>query len=390
MTKIGRNEACPCGSGKKYKKCHGAHVASQVPLSALRAINEVIRRRQDWENQFGAVEPPQTAKIGDQRVMIIDGKLKAFSAAYTFHDFLMNFIVQRLGASWFQTETEKPFESRHPIAQWHEKARKFHERHAPSAASVYSVIIEGVVGHFLTLAHDLYTLQHVGILEKRLVERLLHKDQFQGARYELQVAAVCLRAGFEVELEDETDINCKHCEFSIQFPATGRRFSVEVKSRHRRGVLGRPGKVPTADKLRPDVGPLIEAALAKSAINQRIVFIDLNLPPVCGALLEGQLLDQVTLVIEELEAKQNESFKFPSAILAFTNRPDHYVADDAQGPPNVFLMTGLNMPEFRASKLGSDGFVPGIRMKWPEVIALHRALAHQTSVPDKFDWREDS
>jgi uncharacterized protein YchJ len=21
--KIGRNDACPCGSGKKYKKCHG-------------------------------------------------------------------------------------------------------------------------------------------------------------------------------------------------------------------------------------------------------------------------------------------------------------------------------------------------------------------------------
>ena len=21
--KVGRNEACPCGSGKKYKKCHG-------------------------------------------------------------------------------------------------------------------------------------------------------------------------------------------------------------------------------------------------------------------------------------------------------------------------------------------------------------------------------
>ena len=23
-TKVGRNEPCPCGSGKKYKKCHGA------------------------------------------------------------------------------------------------------------------------------------------------------------------------------------------------------------------------------------------------------------------------------------------------------------------------------------------------------------------------------
>ena len=25
--KVGRNDPCPCGSGKKYKKCCGAHVA---------------------------------------------------------------------------------------------------------------------------------------------------------------------------------------------------------------------------------------------------------------------------------------------------------------------------------------------------------------------------
>ena len=23
-TKVGRNDPCPCGSGKKYKRCHGA------------------------------------------------------------------------------------------------------------------------------------------------------------------------------------------------------------------------------------------------------------------------------------------------------------------------------------------------------------------------------
>ena len=23
MTKVGRNDPCPCGSGKKYKQCHG-------------------------------------------------------------------------------------------------------------------------------------------------------------------------------------------------------------------------------------------------------------------------------------------------------------------------------------------------------------------------------
>ena len=25
--RVGRNDPCPCGSGKKYKKCHGAEVA---------------------------------------------------------------------------------------------------------------------------------------------------------------------------------------------------------------------------------------------------------------------------------------------------------------------------------------------------------------------------
>ena len=26
--KVGRNDPCPCGSGKKYKKCHGVNEAS--------------------------------------------------------------------------------------------------------------------------------------------------------------------------------------------------------------------------------------------------------------------------------------------------------------------------------------------------------------------------
>jgi preprotein translocase subunit SecA len=30
--KIGRNQACPCGSGKKYKRCHGAPGAEALPV----------------------------------------------------------------------------------------------------------------------------------------------------------------------------------------------------------------------------------------------------------------------------------------------------------------------------------------------------------------------
>ena len=28
-TKVGRNEECPCGSGKKFKKCHGRDGTTQ-------------------------------------------------------------------------------------------------------------------------------------------------------------------------------------------------------------------------------------------------------------------------------------------------------------------------------------------------------------------------
>jgi len=32
--RIGRNDPCPCGSGKKYKKCHGAAVAAPSPAGS--------------------------------------------------------------------------------------------------------------------------------------------------------------------------------------------------------------------------------------------------------------------------------------------------------------------------------------------------------------------
>lgn len=32
MAKVGRNDPCPCGSGKKFKKCHGARKQAAVKL----------------------------------------------------------------------------------------------------------------------------------------------------------------------------------------------------------------------------------------------------------------------------------------------------------------------------------------------------------------------
>lgn len=43
-TKIGRNEKCPCGSGKKYKQCHGSSIADISNKLHLGRINADLRK----------------------------------------------------------------------------------------------------------------------------------------------------------------------------------------------------------------------------------------------------------------------------------------------------------------------------------------------------------
>jgi hypothetical protein len=66
--KTGRNEPCPCGSGKKYKKCHSA--ADQTARSeALKAIEAEAAERaakaaadEDDEEGAGSAKSKQTER----------------------------------------------------------------------------------------------------------------------------------------------------------------------------------------------------------------------------------------------------------------------------------------------------------------------------------------
>ena len=56
------------------------------------------------------------------------------------------------------------------------------------------------------------------------------------------VANILLRAAFDLTLEDETDGETKHCEFSAVSKKTGKRYWVEAKMRAVRGLLGKTDK----------------------------------------------------------------------------------------------------------------------------------------------------
>lgn len=115
----------------------------------------------------------------------------------------------------------------------------------------------GAVAAYMHLAYDLYALDHNAELQAKLVTRLRSKDNFYGARYEVQVAAMLARAGFTIAFENEDDRSTSHCEFVITHPRTGKQFSVEAK----RAESGR-------------VIRQLVRALGKTANHTRIVFID--------------------------------------------------------------------------------------------------------------------
>ena len=51
MTNVGRNDRCPCGSGKKFKKCHGDVARVDRISAAMAAAPAILARLEAKEHQ---------------------------------------------------------------------------------------------------------------------------------------------------------------------------------------------------------------------------------------------------------------------------------------------------------------------------------------------------
>jgi len=225
MTKIGRNAHCPCGSGRKYKKCCGDPLKEQrggndrhMPPPSPHDIELALKRHKARElirtQQQGLGRPIIAAKVGEYQVVAV-GNTIHYSKNWKFSaDFFSDFIKGVLGGEWGNAEIVKPPEQRHPILQWYDTYCRFQRSNEKQPDGTYVANATGVVNCYLGLAYNLYLLKHNVALQKLMIARLKNREQFQGAYYELIVANCLIRAGFELTLEDETDKSSKHCEFS--------------------------------------------------------------------------------------------------------------------------------------------------------------------------------
>ena len=98
--KLGRNNPCYCGSGKKFKKCHGA-TENQPKLRPIdSSLNNVIKRKIDENKalelqrrkQQGLGKPIISANFKGRRFVAIGKELRWSEKWKTFHDFLFDYL----------------------------------------------------------------------------------------------------------------------------------------------------------------------------------------------------------------------------------------------------------------------------------------------------------
>jgi SEC-C motif len=385
--KIGRNEPCPCGSGKKYKKCHGSFAAQAVEASQPRPdiaklLEQVRAQEKIREAQQGRGRAIVSLKHGDRQIVAVKNTVYFSDKWKTFPDFLADYIKQKLDPNWGIAEIVKPLEQRHPIMQWYDAYCRYQQATIPNPGEVANATVTGVVACYLGLAYSLYLLDHNVELQARLIARLKDLSNFQGAFYELIVANILIRAGFELTLEDETDPASKHCEFAAVSRRTNKRYWVEAKMRSVNGVLGKSDKDGGPDgKPLSRLIPHLNQALAKPAADERLIFIDLNSEPGLGPDNKPGWHDTAIRRLERYEA--NELPAGTTAYLFVTNMALHRRINET--PQSVAVPFGLGMSDFNRPGMIRLSDAYRNKQKHIDAFEIGQTFLQYTNFPSTFD-----
>jgi hypothetical protein len=385
--KVGRNQACPCGSGLKYKRCHGrldaVTPASSFPASDPAQLLDRLRAAERIrQTQQGLGRPIVAAKLHDHQMVAVNDTVYLSPTWKTFPDFLADYMRRKLDPGWGNAEIAKPLAERHPILQWHDAYCRYQQETIKKQGEVNTGKVIGVVACYLGLAYALYLLDHNVELQARLIRRLKDRANFQGAYYELIVASTLIRAGFTLTLEDEADGDSKHCEFAAVSATTRKKYWVEAKMRSIAGLLGKTDKDGGADG--NPVARLIShlnGALAKPAADERLIFIDLNVAPEFDASGKPTWFGPALSRLESYEA--NELVAGVSAYVFVTNMAFHrQLADD---PVIAAAPFGLGILDF--NRPGNYRVSEAYRRKQKHIDAYHigDTLRYYLRFPSTFD-----
>ncbi|MBE3038029.1 MAG: hypothetical protein IMZ62_04355 [Chloroflexi bacterium] len=334
-------------------------------------MREMVRSHDEKQRQrkalLGEVREGVHGSFDGQKIVAVGQSLyyAPANAWRTFADFLMDYIKHVMTAEWGNAEIAKPFEERHPVMKWYDGMCRFQQKQERAPDGVFYSAPNGAMNAYVLLAYDLYVLDHHSSLQSVVVKRLKDKNQFQGARHELFVAATCISAGFDIEYEDERDGTHTHPEFVAKHRTTGETYSVEATSRHRaQGNLGKR----VEPKLRLE--RLIAHGIRKESPHPRVVFVGLIVPPQDVPLCHERWRARLSRAVEHTRHK--DSARNPFELIVFSRH--NYGHDEPDGPApaaDTLARFGRPWPNLQAVPAG--------------LMALYEAAAKYGHVPQTFE-----
>jgi hypothetical protein len=324
---------CKCGSGLAFKKCHGK--PRPIPPDVIRKvrakIQEKIERKAEYQKSLGHARTPVTAVAGDKRYIVIGSSIyiQTREGEYQFADVTHDCALDLFGVPFLEEQEKLPLDQRHPALQWLYQAHEYDQRQTQIAPDAPRKTV-GVYAAWLRMGYDLFTIRDNAKLHGEMKRRLLAASDFQGARHELAVAAMCVAAGFEINFENEKDGSTTHPEFIGVDKLTGEKIAVEAKSRHRKGVKAFTGGKDVSPGHQVGIRGLVTDAFKKETEHPFYVFVDTNLPAPAdvGEFERWQI--EISQTMADLDA---EGYTNPCAANAvfFTNDPSHYLGVDEIG-----------------------------------------------------------
>lgn len=388
MAKIGRNQPCPCGSGKKYKHCHGHVSATISPAAAIAAgaqfrrhkASEIVRQRAE-----GHGRPVISAEFNDYRFVAIGSRM-AYGKWRFFTDFLIDFAKDTLGRDWGRSLQQR--KQAHPFLEWlrllqvnktdailHDDGKVF----ATGAAYALAVF---------RFAYALYLVQHHSNLPKLLLKRLRDAQTFRPAALETLVVAAFALAGFKIEMGETQRAASPEGEFTA-IAESGTVYSVEAKRKDcwKAGTDDVHAQA-FKDELRQWVRQKLYAAARKNLPNP-IYWFELSIPDLDSRekAKSVQAIVRETLRVAERELKVGGQVPTPGYVFVTSHC---YLADDHATGEHCIMLEGFHIQMHVTGEVVDIEIALDERDRDREMVWLLKCLERVQHVPHHFDGTPDA
>jgi hypothetical protein len=168
--KVGRNDICPCGSGKKFKRCHltmpplgqsDPRAPPVMPPHILRQFEEQRLQEEARVATFGEIRPMvQIQEYAGYRLVGVRNRLYCEKKEKWkfFTDFLLHYGLVTFGQQWLDQQKVLSTTDQHPAYIWRKQAYAFMQRQTARPDGIFAATPNGPMAAVNNLYYDLYTV----------------------------------------------------------------------------------------------------------------------------------------------------------------------------------------------------------------------------------------